>query len=233
MQQTRTKPGARPAAPRQKPDTPEAASSASDLVVKALRGEIERGDLEQGLALRQDELAERFGTSRIPVREALRTLQAEGLVTYSANRGATVAMVSDREILEMLEVRIALECHAIRLAVPNLIDTDIEAARALLTEYDAAPDPAQWAAMNWAFHSALYAPCDCNRLLIAIERNFKQFNRVARQSISRMAGKERPQREHYRLLGLTEAGKADDAAKLLGEHIRDTQRVVRAEGRRR
>lgn len=207
--------------------------SATDLVVAALRGEIDDGLLEPGIALRQDELASRFGTSRIPVREALRTLQAEGLVTYSANRGATVALVSDKEILEMLEVRIALECHAIRLSIPHFVELDIETARAVLTEYDAAPATAQWSAMNWTFHWALYVPCDCSRLLLAIERNFKQFNSVARHHISKMAGKERPQQEHHRLLALVEAGKTADAVQLLHNHILGTQRLIRAGGRKR
>lgn len=207
--------------------------SATEFVVAALRDEIDDGVLEPGIALRQDELAARFGTSRIPVREALRTLQAEGLVTYSVNRGAIVALVSETEILEMLEVRIALECHAIRLSIPDLVDADVEAARAVLAQYDAAPDPAQWSAMNWAFHWALYEPCGCSRLLVAIERNFKQFNRVARHYVSRMAGKERPQAEHHRLLALAEAGKGDGAARLLRDHIQGTQRLIKAGVRRR
>ena len=209
------------------------AGSATDLVTAALRGEIEGGLLDPGTALRQDELAMRFGTSRIPVREALRTLQAEGLVTYSTNRGASVTIISGKEIQEMLELRIALECHAIRLAVPNLVDDDIAAARRLLTEYDAAPNPSQWAAMNWAFHWTLYRPSDCTRLLNEIERNLKQFNNGARNLISRLAGKERPQAEHYKLLALAENGKAPEAASLLREHIQATQRLVRASMRRR
>ena len=134
---------------------------------------------------------------------------------------------------EMLEVRIALECHAIRLSIPQLVESDVASARALLTEYDAAPDAASWSAMNWAFHWALYLPCDCSRLLSAIERNFKQFNRGARHQISRMAGKERPQQDHYRLLALAEAGKTSEAATLLRDHIQATQRLIRAGGRRR
>lgn len=214
-------------------NTAPAAASATDLVLAALRQEIEQGLLEPGSALRQDELATRLGTSRIPVREALRTLQAEGLVIYSTNKGATVAMISEHEIQEMLEVRIALECHAIRLGVPNLVEADIEAARRLLTEYDAAPNPEQWTAMNWTFHWTLYEPSDCSRLLVAIERNFKQFNNVARNHISRLAGKERPQAEHHRLLALAEAGKANEAANLLREHIQGTQRLIKAGARRK
>lgn len=202
-------------------------------LVDALRQEISDGRLHPGEPLRQEQLALRFGTSRIPVREALRTLQAEGLVSYSPNRGAIVAIVSDAEIQEMLEVRLALECHALRLAVPNAADADVAHARRILEEYDAAPDPRAWSAMNWSFHWTIYLPCDCRRLLDAIERNFKHFSSAARTKISAVAGKDRPQREHYRLLGLVEKGRADDAAALLAEHIRDTQRSIRARARGR
>lgn len=206
-------------------------ASAMEFVAAALRGEIDGGGLKPGVPLRQDELAARFGTSRIPVREALRTLQAEGLVTYSANRGATVALVSDTEMLEMLEVRIALECHALRLSIPQFVDADFETARTLLRKYDAAPSAAEWSIMNWSFHWALYAPCDCSRLLSAIERNFKHFNSAARHHISKVTGKERPQQEHYRLLALAEAGKVNEAVQLLRDHVASTQRIIRA-GRR-
>lgn len=216
--------GARPAA---------SSGMTTQALADTLREEITEGRLSPGEALRQEELALRFGTSRIPVREALRTLQAEGLVNYSPNRGATVAVVSDAEIQEMLEVRIALECHALRMAVPHAADADLAHARGILEEYDAAPSPDAWSAMNWSFHWALYLPCDCRRLLDAIERNFKHFNAAARAKVSALAGKDRPQREHYRLLALVEKGKAEEAAALLAEHIRDTQRSIRAKARGR
>ena len=207
--------------------------STADALVETLRRDIADGRLLPGEPLRQEELALRFGISRIPVREALRALQAEGLVSYSANRGATVTIVSDIEIMEMLEVRIALECHALRLAVPLAADADLAAAHLALEEYDAAPNAEAWSRMNCRFHWSLYMPCECRRLLDAIERNYGQFNSAARRRISLQAGKDRPQREHYRLIELTEKGRADEAAALLETHIRDTQRTIRAHARTR
>ena len=201
-------------------------------VADMLRAEIAAGRLPPGSALRQDELALRFGVSRIPVREALRALQAEGLVDYAPNRGAAVASLPLEEVLEMLEVRLALECHALRLSVPRMADADLDGAAAVLRDYDAAPDPTAWAEMNWRFHWALYAPCDCRRLLKAIEDNYGRFGVFARRHVSAIAGKERPQREHQRLLALAREGKAAAAAALLAAHIRATQRSIRAAARR-
>ena len=70
-------------------------------------------------------------------------------------------------------------------------------------------------------------------MLVAIERNFKQFNSVARHRISKSAGKERPQAEHHRLLALAEAVKVNEAAQLLRDHIQGTRWLIRAGGRRR
>ena len=205
-------------------------------LTQALRADIAEGRLEPGVALRQDELAGRFHTSRIPVREALRTLEAEGLVTYAPNRGAVVRVVSAVQTLEMLEVRIALECHALRLAVPLAAECDLAAARQILLAYDAAPEAATaaatWAAMNWQFHWSLYLPSGCSRLLEAIERNFNQFSIATRRQVSALSGKARPQRDHWALLDLVGARKADAAAGLLERHIRDTQRSIRAGLRR-
>lgn len=197
----------------------------------ALRADIAGGRLEPGAALRQDELAERFHTSRIPVREALRTLEAEGLVTYAPNRGAVVTVVSAQEVQEMLEVRIALECHALKMAVPMAAECDLDTLRHILTAYDAGPDAATWSSMNWQFHWALYTPCDCKRLLEAIERNFNRFSTATRRQISALAGKDRPQREHWTLLELIGERKGNQAVALLEHHIRDTQRSIRAKMR--
>lgn len=208
------------------------AVSAADEVADLLRQEIVQGRLQPGVALRQDELAARYGKSRIPVREALRALQAEGLVSYSVNRGAVVAEVSPEEVLEMLEVRIALETHALKLAIPKMIPDEIAAARALLSDYDKAGAPEEWSDMNAKFHEAICAPCECERLMDSIRENYLHFNRYARISVSGLVGKEDPQKDHYRLLELCEEGNVGAAVKLLEQHIRGTQKLLRAEIRK-
>src|SRR5262245_63813605 len=96
----------------------------ADALTESLRALILDGTLGAGAQLRQEDLAKRFGVSRIPVREALGRLQAEGLVEHFANRGSIVASRSVDDLLETLDIRIALETRAIRLAIPNYTAKD-------------------------------------------------------------------------------------------------------------
>jgi len=202
--------------------------STPDTVREALRRAISAGELAPGLQLRQDELAEKFGTSRIPVREALRQLEAEGFVTFLPNRGAVVSDLSIDDVVELLEIRIALECHALRLAIPAMGDIDLDDARAILRSYDEEPDPEKWGAFNWRFHKSLYAPCNRPRLLAMIEANYGHVGRFTRALVSRATGKDRPQREHYQLLEFCRDGEVEKAVRLLREHIVQTQKTLRS-----
>lgn len=211
----------------------DAHGSVPDLVRDRVRKAIFAGDFEPGAQLRQDELAARYGTSRIPVREALRKLEAEGLVTIHPNRGAVVSTLSLDDVLEMLEIRIALECRALRLAIPNIVDVDIEAAADILKSYDAEPRPQKWGEMNWQFHKTLYAPCSRPKLIAMIEANYGHVGRFIRVQVSLAAGKERPQREHYAMLDACRRSDSDAAVRMLEEHIVHTQKSLLAASRHR
>jgi DNA-binding GntR family transcriptional regulator len=207
-------------------------SSAPELVREQLREAIISGELVSGAKLSQDELAARFGTSRIPVREALRQLEAEGLVTLYPNRGAVVATLSLADVLEIMEIRIALECRALQLAIPNMIDSDLDGAEEILKRYDAEPEPASWSEMNWRFHEALYSPCNLSRLLALIEANFGHVSRFMRVQISRAVGREGPQRDHHNILNACREADVEKAVKLLEKHLLGTQKALMAMGRR-
>lgn len=211
----------------------EAKASAPDLVREALKQAILSGEIEAGTQLRQDDLAERFGTSRIPVREALRQLEMEGLVNFHTNRGAVVSSVSLAEVLEMMEIRIALECRALRLAIPNQVDADLDLAAEILKSYDDEPRAEKWAEMNWRFHRTLYEPCGLPKLLAMIDANYGHVGRFTRVQVSLAAGKERPQREHLGLLDACRRGDVDAAVRLLEEHVVHTQKSLMAASRHR
>lgn len=206
---------------------------APELVRDGLRESILTGAFEAGHQLRQDELAEQFGTSRIPVREALRQLESEGLVTFHPNRGAVVKGLSLEDVIEMLEIRIGLECRALKLAIPNMAVEDFDAAQQILDEYSATADPATWGEMNWRYHSALYAPCHRPKLLEMIETNYGHVSRFTRAQVSLAAGKDRPHQEHVEILRLCREEKSDLAVALLERHIEQTQKSLRAAARRK
>src|SRR5580693_10564559 len=133
-------------------------------VVERLRDKILHGELREGEQLRQDAIAAEFQISRIPVREALSHLAAEGLITIVANRGAVVSALSPDEIMQMFETRAVLECYMLRHAIPNMKKEDFQSAEDILGYYEQSlekdSEVKSWGQWNWSFHSALYAPAN-------------------------------------------------------------------------
>ena len=132
------------------------AASAADIVYEALRKAIIEGDLAEGENLRQDQIAQMFNISRIPVREALSRLEQHGLITTQRYKGAVVAGLSVEEIEEIFEFRALIEAEVIRLAVPNLDRETLEKARRYCNEFDRETDPHRWGEVNRNFHYSLY-----------------------------------------------------------------------------
>jgi DNA-binding GntR family transcriptional regulator len=140
-----------------------------DVIAEALREEILRGDVAPGQALRQEELAERFGVSRLPVRDALLRLEAQGLVHVYPNRGAFVVSLSADEVAEIYEMRILLEGDIIERAVPKMTPEHwrrIDSAHAAATRTAGGPE---WIEGDWRFHRTLYEAAARPRQLTTIE----------------------------------------------------------------
>src|SRR5689334_16048668 len=114
--------------------------TAADHVADILREAIADGSLKAGTPLRQDELAARFGFSRMPVRDALRLLEAEGIVSIHPTRGAFVARMDATEISEIFAIRELLEGDALRLSLSKLGEQNLIEAEALLDRIDIEPD---------------------------------------------------------------------------------------------
>lgn len=141
-----------------------------DLIAATLRDEILRGAIAAGEPLRQEELAARFQVSRIPIRDALLRLEAQGLVRVYPNRGAFVISLSADEVREIYDLRILLEGDILERAVPRYSADDwrrIDAAHAEATRTAGTPD---WLDGDWAFHRALYQPAARPRQLELIEQ---------------------------------------------------------------
>ena len=195
-------------------------------IVRSLRGDILNGVLASGLQIRQEALAEQFGVSRVPVREALRQLEVEGLVTTELHRGAFVSSRSLEEIEEMLDIRIALEVRALKLAIPNLTRQIVAKARRILATYDRSQEPQQWRDLNLSFHLTLYGACNRPRLVKMIEDVVLMNSHFMRTYISATVGRHGAQAEHHQLLDACVAGDARGALRLLETHIEHTRAAL-------
>lgn len=193
--------------------------STPDLIAEVLRQAISDGRLAAGRPLRQVELAAELGVSRIPLREALRRLEAEGLVRHSPHRGAVVAELSWQEAREIGEMRLALELLALRRAVPRLDPATLDRAEALLAEAERTTDPGRWSALNRQFHTALYAPSERPLLLAHIERLHHNLDRYMRLVLGDLGHQRVSQDEHAALLAACRAGDAETACAVLEHHI--------------
>jgi DNA-binding GntR family transcriptional regulator len=191
--------------------------SSPDHIVEQLREDITTGRLAPGAPLRQEELAKSLGVSHIPVREALRQLESEGIVVIRPRRGAIVADLSARELQELNEMRVALECLALRLAIPRWSERTLRKAGAILDRIDRYPS--RWAALNTEFHLAVYEAADRPRLLAniaSLERNVERYVHHEANITKNFAAS---QREHRKLLVLIKSGQSEDACSLLSDHI--------------
>ena len=138
-------------------------------VADKLREAILRGQLKPGQKLDQNEIAELLNVSRSPIREALRTLAAEGLVEVYPHRGAVVAELSPEEFEEFSIIRVVLEGMAARLAAPHIDDERIALLKDILTELDNTTDLDRWVELNRRFHNTIYQAVHRPRLLSFIE----------------------------------------------------------------
>lgn len=195
--------------------------SASDHIAETLREAIVEGNLPAGELLRQDDIAARFHVSKIPVREALKRLEAEGLVSFMRNRGAVVASLSAEEILEYVEIRAMLEARAAYLAAQQISDENLAFARAKLAEFGAADQAARWGELNWQFHSALYADARRPILLGEIRSLYDKVERYVRALLSITTEMPKTQREHAAILDAFARRDPDAAADLTRAHVLD------------
>jgi DNA-binding GntR family transcriptional regulator len=199
----------------------------AETIAGQLRAMILKGTLGIGVPLRQEDLAKRFGVSRIPVREALKRLEAEGLVQHEANKGAVVASKSVRDLLEALDIRIALEVRALKLAVPNMTPADYGKMEDILDRYDRSDAPFEWTELNYRFHMCLYRPCARPMLLRMIDSTFRSCDIHLRVHQSSTVGRKSPQGEHRDLVLACRRQDADRAAMVLEQHIAHTQAALR------
>lgn len=205
--------------------------SLASAVAESLRVKIIRGELQEGQQLRQDAIAAECDVSRIPVREALRQLEAEGLITIVANRGAVVSALSPDEIYQLFEIRAVLETYILRQALPNLTKREFQKAEEILKKYvnlvETDKEITSWGQWNWQFHSTLYAPADRPVLMSLLRTLNNNCDRYTRLHLLFTRDLHRAGRAHRELLTACRTKKPDKASKALWRHIMEAGEYLR------
>ena len=204
--------------------------SIPDVISTALRRDIGRGIYKPG-PIRVRAIAERFGVSATPVREALRRLEAEGLVSLR-NRQIVVNSLSVEEMHEIYRIRGELESFALRQAAPH-----VAADEELLAKLDSVLDemdrnehsPEEWRAGNEEFHQLIYRAAEMPRLQSIINQLWVAVEPYIRIYVSTVKSFRAAQEQHRRLVQQLRSGEFDEAAELMREHLRGTEDLL-AEG---
>jgi DNA-binding GntR family transcriptional regulator len=192
-------------------------------VADKLRDQIIRGEIPEGAQLRQDAIANQYQVSRIPVREALRQLDAEGLIAIVPNRGAIVPALSPNDIGELFSIRALLEPEVLKLSIPRLTEEDFSEADAVLQKYVSElrkqEHVSAWGRLNWQFHSILYSRANQPRFMAIIRNVNNSGERYTRLQLYLTHGMKRANQEHHQMLELCRERNVGAACDLLREHI--------------
>ena len=203
----------------------------ASMTLDALRDGILHGHYAEGEPLRQDALADELGVSRIPIREALRQLETEGLVTFNPHRGAIVSSLSLDEIEEVFDLRASIESDLMRRAIPHLTAHQLDQADEVLDRYAVAlrtGDVAKWGVLNWQFHASLYAPAARPVTMNLVQRLHQQSDRYLRMQLALTHGETRANDEHRAIAAAARAHDTKRACQLVRDHIAGAGRSLLA-----
>ncbi len=184
-----------------------------------IRNMILNGEFQPGDSVRQDVLAARLGISRTPLRQALQSLHDDGLVVHSANKGARVALVTPNLVRDLFDMRLVLEPIAFRAALPLLTKLDLAHAEMALDSETPKSTHAELSDMNWAFHSALYAPCKRTLLLQTLRRLNRTAALASTIGMSITTQPSISHEEHLAILAACKIGDSEAALRLMVAHL--------------
>ena len=196
-------------------------------VYRVLRAGIVNGALPGGMQLKQDEISAALNVSHIPVREALRQLEAQQLVTIHANRGATVTELSREMLINTMQVRAAISTAMLAVAVPRMTSEDFKALDAILDEQRKESETIQTENLNIRFHEVLTAKANnpvADMLMEIIHANIDRYLRSGFYSDA--ADRENSVAEHEKILAACKVGDVNEAVNLLHAHIMDAVALI-------
>jgi DNA-binding GntR family transcriptional regulator len=202
-------------------------------IADQLRQSILDGTHPAGAQLRQDALGDAYGVSRIPVREALFQLEAEGLVKIIPQKGAIVSELSLDEINDVFDLRRILEPRMLAQSGPRMVAGDFAVLDDIQRRFEraiAAGNISEWGQLNADFHMALYARAQQPRTQGIVAALLQTSDRYARLQLSNTTAMGIAEKEHAQLIALCRRAEIDEACRFLERHIeavrKDLLRVV-------
>lgn len=197
-------------------------------VVSQLREAILRGEFQPGERLVQEELAEAMGVSRMPIREAIRQLEKEGLVTVEAHKGAYVTPLTAEDIEEIYELRAILEAKAVERSLPNLTDEDKRRLRQLseaMKQAAADGKVERYVELNAEFHRLLRRGCSWRRIHQFLEMLWHGYTPYTPNILKGQM--DRSVMEHERMVQAVEEGNGEQLKKMIQQHILRTGEALK------
>ena len=193
--------------------------SLTDQIVREVRRRIVSGELAAATPLRQEKLAAELGVSRVPLRVAIRQLEAEGLVVSELHKGTVVSSLSPAEVEELFEIRLQLEPWLFGLAIPLLTESHFRCAEAVIAEASATNAVDTWGELNWRFHQTLYEASDRRIALRLLKTVHDNANRYINLQLAVAADVEKELVDHRRLVAFARLRNVEGGVALLREHI--------------
>jgi len=196
--------------------------SLPEALAASLRERILNGEFQPGEALVQEALAAEYECSRMPVREAFRQLEAEGLIETKVHKGAFVSSISPDEVMELFELRALIECDLLLHAIPKMTEADFIACEEILGELErvyAEREMARWGSLNAAFHRRLLSPAERGQSILILGGINLQVERFVRLQLLLTEAFETAALEHQQLLLLCRARDLEHAIPYLRDHI--------------
>jgi DNA-binding GntR family transcriptional regulator len=202
--------------------------TATAFVEATLRAAILSGRLAGGTPLRQEDLATAFGVSRMPVREALRQLEAQALLDFVPHKGAVVTEISAADAADTYAIRAALEPAALALSIPDLTEIALGRAADLLHDMDVEEEPGRMGELNRRFHMTLYEAAPHPKLLALVEGQLSSFDRYLRFQLAAQGREHLSQDDHRGMLEAAHARDVPRAVEILRGHLKTAATALAA-----
>jgi DNA-binding GntR family transcriptional regulator len=190
----------------------------AEAVYGEIRGRILSGALKPGTPLNQDALAPELGVSVTPLREAVRRLEAEGLLQFEAHKTVIVSPLTRNELSEIYDVRLRLDPYAAGLATNRVTASDIREIMQM-ARIEASADPREQAGINRAFHRSIYSRSGNALMTDILDRLWERTDRYRILLVSTEIDIRAVAREHLEIVAAIKSGRAGAVSKLIHVHV--------------